>query len=287
MLRAMEKGYKTRFAPSPTGLLHLGHVYSAKIAQAFAVQSHGEYIVRVEDIDHTRCQPHFTAQILDDLNWLGLASQQAVICQSNRMDAYERATKELIAQELLYPCNLTRKEVQETLIGSQVAVSPLCHQAYPRTCYNQRKKSELFEPSNKYAWRLNSAKVSERFPILSYREVGVGEVQFLVKELGNLVIVRKEFPTSYHLSVVIDDAWQGINLVTRGADLITSTPVQVTLQHLLGLPTPKYYHHDLLKDNQGEKLAKKKLSDSIKELRDSLVSLEEVNEMLPSVPFLD
>ena len=265
------EGFNTRFAPSPTGFLHLGHVYSAQIAKAFAEQTNGSYHVRIEDIDFTRCRLQFSEQIIDDLAFLGLNSTFEVVHQSQRQALYDAAIEKLKKLGVLYPCVFTRKEIAQAQQASDIRYRCLDFTRYPLS-----PKLEIKPTESPVSWRLNAAKVAELFPTLSYEEWGVGHIQFQTASIGDVVISRKELGTSYHLSVVVDDATQKINCVTRGIDLLNSTPIHVTLQALLGLPTPLYHHHDLLKGQDGSKLAKKKRSESIKELREQRLSAEEI-----------
>jgi len=238
----------TRFAPSPTGPLHLGHAYAALIAAARG----DRFLVRIEDIDRTRCKPAYEAQIFDDLHWLGLQWEQPVLRQSSRQAAYDAALSQLSAQGLTYHCTCTRADIRAALSAPQEGVDgPI----YPGTCRDAR------HPSG--AVRVNMAKSVQMLPDLSFTETGTNLATYkinpaqLIQSHGDVILSRRDIGVAYHLAVVVDDAAQAITEVTRGADLFDATPLQIALQHLLGLPTPAYHHHALIRDDQGKRLAKR------------------------------
>ena len=238
----------TRFAPSPTGPLHLGHAYAALIAAARG----DRFLVRIEDIDRTRCKPEYEAQIFDDLHWLGLTWEQPVMRQSARQAAYVAALNQLTAQGLTYHCTCTRADIRAALSAPQEGVDgPI----YPGTCRDANHQSG--------AVRLNTAKAAQVVPDLSFTETGANPASYkvnpaqLISTSGDVILSRRDIGVAYHLAVVVDDAAQGITEVTRGQDLFAATPLQVALQHLLGLPTPTYHHHALIRDDQGKRLAKR------------------------------
>ena len=238
----------TRFAPSPTGPLHLGHAYAALIAAARG----DRFLVRIEDIDRTRCKPEYEAQIFDDLHWLGLSWDQPVMRQSTRQAAYDAALGQLAAQGLTYHCTCTRADIRAALSAPQEGVDgPI----YPGTCRAANHQSG--------AVRLNMAKAVQILPDLSFTETGTNPATYkinpaqLISTSGDVVLSRRDIGVAYHLAVVVDDAAQGITEVTRGQDLFAATPLQVALQRLLGLPTPAYHHHALIRDDQGKRLAKR------------------------------
>ncbi len=246
----------TRFAPSPNGLLHLGHAYAAVVAHDLARQSGGEFLLRIEDIDGTRSRPELAAEMLADLEWLGLAWDGPVAYQSQRLADYAAAAEVLKARGLLYPCQCTRAEVlaRATATGPD---GPL----YPGTC-----RGRAVDPEGA-AWRLDVTKaLAETGPVCW--EDDLAGVQAARPELfGDVVLVRKEAPASYHLAATLDDAAQGITLVTRGADLFAATHIHRLLIALLGLPVPRYHHHALLCEADGSKLAKRRNSPALKDLR--------------------
>lgn len=247
----------TRFAPSPTGPLHLGHAYSAMLAHDMAMEAGGTFLLRIEDIDQSRARPAWEAQIYDDLAWLGLTWPLPVMRQSGRMAAYEAALDQLWDQDLLYPCHCTRKDIEAAVSAPQEG-APMGPDGviYPGTCRALSKPKT--RPAT--ALRLDLAKAAHT---VQFIETGVGTKKHTyLKEtfasaIGDFVIARKDMGTSYHLSVVIDDAAQGITHVIRGEDLIKATPIHVLLQTLLDLPTPTYHHHRLIRDDAGKRLAKR------------------------------
>jgi glutamyl-Q tRNA(Asp) synthetase len=237
----MTQNLVTRFAPSPTGRLHLGHAWSAVQAHDLARAEGGQFLLRIEDIDQGRCKEEFVSGIEEDLRWLGLHWDGAVIRQSERMTQYQAALDRLIAGGQVYRCWCTRTEITAASASApQGEGGPI----YPGTCRGRSDPGD----GRSFCWRLNSADVAS--------------------QQGDVVIARKDMPTSYHLSVVIDDAAQGITDVVRGVDLLSAQPVHLLLQKLLGLPTPRYRHHKLLGDAAGERLAKRKQSPSIASLRE-------------------
>ena len=256
-------GEVTRFAPSPTGLLHLGHAYSA--FDAAAASGSGRFLLRIEDIDTTRCRPEFTTAIEQDLAWLGLDWERPVRRQSEHLSDYQAALSKLDAMGLLYPCVLSRKELA-TACGSDgddlAAVTDTDRLVDPEV-YAERLASG--QPK---ALRLRMDQAIKRAGPLTWMDVRHGVQTARPERHGDVVLARKETPTSYHLSVTVDDAIQGITLVTRGMDLFESTDVHRLLQALLDLPTPRYRHHDLLVDATGTRLAKSNDSPSLRSLRE-------------------
>lgn len=270
--------YVTRFAPSPTGPLHLGHAYSAMLAQDRARDRAGQFLLRMEDIDRSRARPEWEAQIYEDLAWLGLAWPSPVMRQSDRQTAYDAALEDLWAAGLLYPCRCNRRDIQAAITAPQEGAFPVGADGliYPGTC---RPSQPVAGPRpNQLALRLDLARALDLLGPLRFQETGRGpkgqtgaitvEHGALLAGLGDPVLARRGMGTSYHLSVVVDDAAQGITEVTRGADLFEATPLHVALQALLGLPTPAYHHHRLIRDAQGKRLAKRDDSRAIRLYRD-------------------
>jgi glutamyl-Q tRNA(Asp) synthetase len=252
----------TRFAPSPTGYLHLGHVRSALAGwQAARAAAGGRFLLRLEDIDDTRCRPHFADAIVEDLAWLGLHWDGPLRRQSEHLADYRAALARLEAQGLLYPCFCTRRE-----IAAEIARAGGAPQGgelgapYPGTCrrLSEAERAAKRVSARDYALRLDIAAALERIGPgpLAWCEDGRA-VAAEPAALGDVVLARKEVPTSYHLAVTVDDALQGITLVTRGADLFAATHIHRLLQALLGLPTPQYRHHPLSTDARGRRLAKR------------------------------
>lgn len=273
---APASGWVTRFAPSPTGFLHLGHAHAALFAWQAATKTGGRFLVRIEDIDRGRCRPAFEAALLEDLAWLGLTWDQPVRRQSDHFDEYRAACDELRALGVLYPCFCTRAEIAEAGRAPQGPDGPL----YPGTCRTLPaiEAAARVDAGRPYALRLDVARAHARTGPLTWTDLGAG-VQTAAPRLGDVVLARKDVPTSYHLSVTLDDARQGITLVTRGVDLMPSTALHRLLQALLGLTTPLYHHHRLLTDPQGRRLAKRDGAQSLRSLRDAGFSPAQVREM--------
>jgi len=248
-----------RFAPSPNGYLHLGHAYSALFTWNAAAKAGGEVLLRIEDIDIGRCRAEYTEQIFDDLAWLGLSWPEPVRVQSEHFDDYRAAAAILSRKGLLYPCFCSRKQISAHAQGD---FDPDGAVRYPGTCKHlsgdevaQRQSS-----GEAFALRLDMTR--------ALAEIGPVEQTFSeLKDWGDVVLVRKDVATSYHLSVVVDDALQGVTHVTRGVDMYAATAVHLVLQQLLGLPSPHYQHHELIKDDVGRKLAKSLEDQSLKDFR--------------------
>jgi glutamyl-Q tRNA(Asp) synthetase len=260
-----------RFAPSPNGRLHLGHAYSALVTWNAAALLGGTALLRIEDIDAERSKPEFVAAILEDLHWLGLNWPEPVMRQSERMDAYADAGNQLRDQGLLYPCFCSRSDIAARADDTDPDGAPL----YPGTCrhLDRGEQIERLERGDPVQFRLGTREAMARTGMLSFTVVGPlvtdrPQIRFARPERwGDVVLQRKGTPTSYHLSVVVDDAAQGITHVTRGRDMEAATDIHVLLQMLLGLPSPIYHFHRLILDDQGKKLAKSKGSQSLADLR--------------------
>ncbi len=268
----------TRFAPSPTGELHLGHAFSACFA---ARAGGGQFILRIDDIDHTRCKPAFTEKIFNDLAWLGLQWRKPVRYQSDRLESYREALETLAKKELVYPCFLTRKEVNALLSAPQYdgTAKASMQEAIPAVERRRRENSGIAP-----AWRLRTTAALEEVGELTWHDAACGiDVPIDMANFGDVVIARKDISTSYHLSVVVDDAMDGITLVTRGEDLKASSHLHRLLQGLLGLGTPDYLHHRLLTDSTGRRLAKRDKSASIAKLRRDGHTADAVLSMMPEI----
>ncbi|QWG19148.1 tRNA glutamyl-Q(34) synthetase GluQRS [Bradyrhizobium sediminis] len=268
-----------RFAPSPNGHLHLGHAFSAMLNFDLARQSGGRFLLRIEDIDATRCRPEFEAAIYQDLGWLGITWETPVRRQSEHLADYRAALEKLSAEGLVYPAFESRAEIAR-LVAQREADAPWPRDPDGAPLYPGAAKSlspdqrrRLLEADTPYALRLDMAAACGRASGLSWLERGegpdgeTGAVAARPEAWGDVILARKETPTSYHLSVVIDDALQGVAEVVRGADLFWSTSVHRLLQHLLGLPQPTYRHHRLILDGEGRKLSKSTAATGIRELR--------------------
>jgi glutamyl-Q tRNA(Asp) synthetase len=279
----------TRFAPSPTGLLHLGHAHAALFAEARARESGGRFLLRIEDIDQGRCRPEFEAAILEDLNWLGLRWQTPVRRQSEHFEDYRGALAALQSMNLLYPCFCTRKEILAEIEAAGAAPHSLTGRAmspeggplYPGTCRGltdgERQRRLLLGAG--YALRLDMAAAAEKAGRLAWTDSEAGTVAATPEIFGDVVLARKDTPASYHLAVTWDDHAQGVTLVTRGKDLFQATHVHRLLQALLDLSTPAYHHHRLLTNAAGERLAKRDQGLTIRALREAGTSPAGVRRM--------
>ncbi|WP_294393067.1 tRNA glutamyl-Q(34) synthetase GluQRS [uncultured Sphingomonas sp.] len=254
----------SRFAPSPTGRLHLGHAFSAVRAHDLARDAGGRFLLRIEDIDGTRSREAFVAGIEEDLRWLGLHWDGPVMRQSRRMITYAAALGQLKAMGLVYPCFCTRAE-----IAAASASAPHGPEGslYPGTCRalpDEARATRLAEP---HCWRLDVARAVARTGPLTWHDDQKGWIRAEPLAQGDVVLARKETPTSYHLSVTVDDAAQGVTDVVRGTDLFEATHIHRLLQALLGLPTPLYHHHGLLTGADGKRLAKRNGARPLADLR--------------------
>ena len=267
--------YVTRFAPSPTGPLHLGHAYSALIAWDRAKANGGQFLLRIEDGDTTRCRPEWEALIYEDLHWLGLAWPEPIARVTDRIPLYDAARNRLQNLGLLYPCSCTRKDIQSAFSAPQEGV-PMGPDGiiYPGTC----RTKPMSEASSNDAIRLNMASAIAHLgdvSHLSYTETGPFETgnhalsaEHLIENVGDIVLFRKDTGmAAYHLSVVVDDAAQNVTEAVRGADLIEATVIHRLLQALLDLPTPLYHHHELIRDADGKRLAKRTDAKAISKFR--------------------
>lgn len=257
-------GFVTRFAPSPTGPLHLGHAYSALLAHDMAQAMGGTFLLRIEDIDQTRCRPEWVAQLMDDLNWLGITWNAPPMRQSARLSTYEQALGTLWSQGLLYSCACSRRDIDAAMGAPQEgAARPIGPDGavYPGTCRSGSRAGAC--PSDRHlrldiraAVRLTGAtRFTESGP--THAGATSTDAAHYGDSIGDIVLARRDFGTSYHLSVVLDDAAMGITHVVRGEDLFDATRIHVLLQRLLGLPTPVYHHHRLIRDDAGKRLAKR------------------------------
>jgi glutamyl-Q tRNA(Asp) synthetase len=249
----------TRFAPSPTGPLHLGHAYSAVRARAFARERGGAFLLRIEDIDGTRSRAEHVDGILADLRWLGLEWDGPVMFQSARLDRYAAALELLKGRGLVYPCFCTRAEIAGAMAAPHGPAA-----VYPGTCRGVDPGPRM---GGVHAWRIDMAAAVAATGPLDWWDERAGWVHAVPEDQGDVVLARKDVATSYHLAVTVDDAAQGVTDVVRGVDLFEATHVHRLLQALLGLPTPRYHHHPLLAGSDGERLAKRRGSPSLASLR--------------------
>lgn len=257
----------TRFAPSPTGDLHRGHAFSALTAFEAARAAGGRFILRIEDIDATRCRPQFETGIYEDLAWLGLTWETPVRRQSEHLDDYQAALARLEVDGLLYRCFRTRREVAEAMASAPHGAMEV-FRGRPLPLAEEMRRLTAGEP---FAWRLSldaAARKLGGFGDLAFTEEGEGVIQARPELGGDVVLARKDVGVAYHLAVTVDDALQGITHVIRGRDLFEATHVQRLLQALLGLPTPLYRHHALLTGPDGKRFAKRDRAETLRSLRD-------------------
>jgi glutamyl-Q tRNA(Asp) synthetase len=254
----------TRFAPSPTGRLHLGHAYSSALAHSAAQAAGGRFLLRIEDLDQTRSRPEFHAGIEEDLCWLGLEWDGDPLVQSKRGEAYDRALGQLKAQGLVYPCFCTRSDIAAALNAPHgPAVSH-----YPGTCRGLPDDPGR-RAADPHSWRLDARRAIERAGLPGWTETDGRSFAASASDIDDEILARKDAPASYHLACVVDDCASGVTLVVRAMDLRSSTPVQRLLQALLGFPEPKYLPHPLVLHEDGRRLAKRDLAPTLATLRES------------------
>ncbi|MEQ9520762.1 MAG: tRNA glutamyl-Q(34) synthetase GluQRS [Parvibaculum sp.] len=289
---------RTRFAPSPNGRLHLGHAFSALYSTGVSHEGGGNFLLRIEDIDVGRCRGEYVTGIYDDLAWLGLSWEKPVRRQSEHFPTYERALKTLRSLNVVYPCFATRREIEQTITESGIGLDrwprdPDGALLYPGIYKDMdaEERSTFLWEGRSYAWRLdvekalNLAKEMNQGPITFVEEEGdpegqTGEQEIRPDLFGDVIIARKDVPTSYHLSVVVDDALQHITHVTRGRDLFPATYIHRLLQVLLELPEPRYRHHRLITDEAGRRLSKSAKDMSLHDLRAAGHTPSDVKRMI-------
>jgi len=261
-----------RFAPSPNGRLHLGHAFSALLNEKTARAAEGRFLLRIEDIDIIRCTPEFTSLMLADLAWLGLHWEEPVLSQSAQLSAYHTAQQTLRGLGLLYPCFCSRQDIARA-VGDEAPRDPEGQPLYPGTCRHMTKEERALRLArgDPAAWRIDMNRALGELPAsLTFSEESSGSAVDEIarpESWGDVVLVRKDIGTSYHIAVVIDDARQGVTHVVRGRDLFHATSIHRLLQHLLRLPVPRYFHHALINDEAGRKLSKSLGSRSLSDLR--------------------
>ena len=264
----------TRFAPSPTGYLHLGHAHAALFAERAARTQGGTFLLRIEDIDRTRCRPELEAAILEDLTWLGLMWDGEVRRQSEHLDEYRDLIAMLNGMGLIYPCFCTRADIATAGNAPHGPDGPI----YPGTCraLSLDIRAQRIARGEAYALRLDMTGAIARTGPLGWCDLDAGIVTARPEIFGDVVLARKDTPTSYHLSVVHDDHLQDVTLVTRGEDLRAATHVHRLLQALLGYATPDYRFHEMLTDSSGRRLAKRDRAETLRDLRASGKTSNEV-----------
>jgi glutamyl-Q tRNA(Asp) synthetase len=275
--------FRTRFAPSPTGPLHLGHAYSAILAHDMARAAGGAFLLRMEDTDLDRCRPEWEAQIIDDLTWLGLTWDGLIHRQSDKIAQYNARLEPLAERGLLYPCTCTRSDIRAALSAPQEGVD---FQVYPGTC-RQRKMANR-QPGDALRLNLSAAFDALAGQALTFTDTGPTHPgnhhtnrETALARIGDVVLSRKgEDIVAYFLASAFDDADQGITHVIRGEDLFDFTPIQVILQHLLGLPTPTYHHHPLIREENGKRLAKRDDARSIAKYRADGATAQDIRRMV-------
>ncbi|HEX4510351.1 MAG TPA: tRNA glutamyl-Q(34) synthetase GluQRS [Burkholderiaceae bacterium] len=261
----------TRFAPSPTGELHLGHAYSARIAWARARETDGQFLLRIEDIDIRRSRREFDAAIREDLHWLGLDWDGEVRRQSEHFAEYGKALDVLDARGLIYPCFCTRADIAAATDAPHASLRGPDGPLYPGTCRHlpRAERRERLAAGEEHCLRLDAEKAAGEAGPYSFFDETRGTIEGQPLLFGDVVLARKDTPTSYHLAVTVDDHLQGVTLVTRGEDLLPSTHVHGLLQRLLGYETPRHAHHKLMTDAQGRRFAKRDKSLTLRALRES------------------
>lgn len=278
--------FRTRFAPSPTGPLHLGHAYSALYGHRLAEAKNGLWLLRIDDLDHSRSKPEWTQQIFDDLRWLGLAWPEPVRFQSQETASYQTALDALARAGVIYPCCCNRADIAQAAAAPQEGVPEFGPDGriYPGTCRHR----SLSQAGVGDALRLNMRKAVKALqkPV-TYEEFGTQlseritlKPEALIAQVGDVVLRRKDQGAAYHLAVVIDDDAQNITDVVRGADLSAATQIHVVLQQLLNIPTPRYHHHSLIRDETGKRLAKRSDSEALSTLRNAGHSAQDITERL-------
>lgn len=276
--------FRTRFAPSPTGPLHLGHAYSALYGHRLAEAKNGLWLLRIDDLDHSRSKPEWTQQIFDDLRWLGLAWPEPVRFQSQETASYQTALDALARAKLIYPCCCNRADIAQAAAAPQEGVPEFGPDGriYPGTCRHR----SLSQAGAGDALRLNMRKAVKALqkPV-TYEEFGTQlseritlKPEALIAQVGDVVLRRKDQGAAYHLAVVIDDDAQNITDVVRGADLSAATQIHVVLQQLLNIQTPRYHHHALIRDETGKRLAKRSDSEALSTLRNAGYSAQDITK---------
>lgn len=265
----------TRFAPSPSGRLHLGHAYSAIAGHSAARKGVGQFLLRIEDLDPGRCRPEYVEGIYEDLRWLGLDWDGEPLIQSGRTHLYAAALDRLREAGLVYPCFCTRADIVQSLTAPHGDAGSF----YPGTCRGLPDDPDR-RASTPHSWRLDSAEALARTGLPSWTEADGRTFQANPSHIGDAILARKDTPSSYHLACVVDDADSAVSLVVRGEDLRPSTPIQRLLQTLLGLPEPAYFHHPLVVHGDGRRLAKRDLAPTLAAMREAGVDGPALAEQL-------
>ncbi len=280
--------FLTRFAPSPTGYLHIGHAASLLEIWDDADKNPGNFLLRIEDIDGTRCRPEFETSIYKDLEWLGIQTSHPIRRQSDHFSDYKKILDKLENENLIYPCFCTRKEIEQEIKNAPSAPHGITGHIYPGTCKHLSKteRNEKIQSGHPYALRLNLDACLKQITgkTLKWHDILKGE-QVTTPDLlhnthGDVVLARKDTPASYHLCVTHDDALQNISQITRGDDLFQSTHIHRLLQEILGYDTPLYHHHPLMTDKTGRRFAKRDKSLTLKDIRQKGISAAQLKNMI-------
>ena len=271
----------TRFAPSPTGHMHLGHVFSALFSYEAAKKLGGKFILRIEDIDSQRSGKIFEESIYEDLEWLKIKYSKDIRYQSEHMDDYAGAIKELQKLDMVYPCFCSRSDIKAEIMRAGNAPHEEESTIYPGTCRRLSKEERIEKLSieNNFAWRLNIRAASKKLGGLVWNDLRLGKHTVPVGTIGDVVLARKDVPTSYHLSATLDDHIQRIGLITRGEDLVNSTHIHKIIQVLLELKSPIYLHHPLILDSKGIRLSKRTRAQTVKSLKASGLQKDDVIDL--------
>ena len=271
----------TRFAPSPTGHMHLGHVFSALFSYEAAKKLGGKFILRIEDIDSQRSGKIFEESIYEDLEWLKIKYSKDIRYQSEHMDDYAGAIKELQKLDMVYPCFCSRSDIKAEIMRAGNAPHGAESSIYPGTCrrLSKEERIEKLSMENNFAWRLNIRAASKKLGGLVWNDLRLGKHTVPVGTIGDVVLARKDVPTSYHLSATLDDHIQRIGLVTRGEDLVSSTHIHKIIQVLLELKSPIYLHHPLILDSKGIRLSKRTRAQTVKSLKASGLKKDDVIDL--------
>jgi glutamyl-Q tRNA(Asp) synthetase len=271
----------TRFAPSPTGHMHLGHVFSALFSYEAAKKLGGKFILRIEDIDSQRSSKVFEESIYEDLEWLQIKYSTDIRYQADHMDDYKGAIKELRKLDMVYPCFCSRSDIKAEIMRAGNAPHEEETSIYPGTCRRLSKEERIKKIAigTSFAWRLNIRAAAKKLGNLVWRDLRLGKHTVPVGTMGDVVLARKDVPTSYHLSATLDDHIQRIGLVTRGEDLVSATHVHKIIQSLLELKSPIYLHHPLILDSKGVRLSKRTRAQTVKSLKTSGLKRNDVIDL--------
>ena len=273
--------YNTRFAPSPSGHMHLGHAFSAIFSYELAKKLGGKFILRIEDIDQQRSNHLFEESIYEDLDWLNIKYDRKVRRQSQHMDDYRAAVGELKKLGFIYPCFCSRSDIKAEIMRAGNAPHEGENVFYPGTCrrLSMDERNKKLKNEKNYAWRLNIRAAAKKLGNLLWKDLRLGNQNVPVGTIGDVILARKDIPTSYHLSVTLDDHLQRVGIVSRGEDLVESTHIHKILQLLLGLKSPLYLHHPLIMDSNGKRLSKRNRAQTVKSLKSKGYKREDVIDL--------